>query len=722
MPMANAECRTGSGRLRHPAFAIRALTVASWLTAGLLVLTVVYAVLQVGFVRPHLPADPDAEPRAAAGRSTAGDGAALAAWRDGVSRGPGRRPVWQDRHAAAGRGRTSGMIVQVIVFTVAAIVLLVLRSSDLTAQLCVLALALSGVAGGGPLLGAEQVLPFGTRPRPDGLRLARRSAGVSDHRARDPALPVPLAAPHAPPLALRRAVRRGGADARAGDRDVAVSGRRRVDARRGAVGRRASGRVLRFVRARARHQRRSRSSKGVYRYQFNHDANERRRIRMAVYTAVPGVIGYAIKDGVPIVAMLAGAAHPVVSVAGHRVPAVPGAAAGVRADLCRRRGARPRARRWSCGAASSTRSPTARSRCSRSCPARRSSTRCCTKNLRADHHERLGRLPAAVRRDARGRALPRPRAAVARSAVLPRGVRRAEDPAVARQPRALRDRSRRPGVARRRADRPGAAPGSHRHARQRHRGRPARRRSRRAVRDVGAAGARRRPGDDAALVGRAAGDLPGRPAIAGAAPAAGGDRVAGANGRVAASSRCSARIARSSARSCSARSDPKKRIRPKTASCSAASRRRSGSGSTSRACAAAAADSVTADRRRLTRDTPQPPMMECPRCGRCEDPGDVGLPGGRRDAEGRPDAARHRQQVPHRAAARARRHGRGLSRARHAARSTGRGEGRARRAARGQRRAAPVPARGAARRAAAAPGHRVDLRLRHARPAAARTW
>jgi tRNA A-37 threonylcarbamoyl transferase component Bud32 len=32
---------------------------------------------------------------------------------------------------------------------------------------------------------------------------------------------------------------------------------------------------------------------------------------MAVYTAVPGVIGYAIKDGVPIVAMLAGAGMPV---------------------------------------------------------------------------------------------------------------------------------------------------------------------------------------------------------------------------------------------------------------------------------------------------------------------------------------------------------------------------------------------------------------------------
>jgi tRNA A-37 threonylcarbamoyl transferase component Bud32 len=51
-------------------------------------------------------------------------------------------------------------------------------------------------------------------------------------------------------------------------------------------------------------------AEGVYRYRANDDANERRRIRMAVYTAVPGVIGYAIKDGVPIVASLVAAPMP----------------------------------------------------------------------------------------------------------------------------------------------------------------------------------------------------------------------------------------------------------------------------------------------------------------------------------------------------------------------------------------------------------------------------
>jgi len=94
------------------------------------------------------------------------------------------------------------------------------------------------------------------------------------------------------------------------------------------------------VAARPRHQTSPSSSK-VYRYKFNHDANERRRIRMAVYTAVPGVFAYALKDGVPIVAMLMGRrTRPIPG--SSRVPAGAGAVAGVRPDLRRRRGARAR--------------------------------------------------------------------------------------------------------------------------------------------------------------------------------------------------------------------------------------------------------------------------------------------------------------------------------------------------------------------------------------------
>ncbi|HET7218332.1 MAG TPA: protein kinase, partial [Vicinamibacterales bacterium] len=49
---------------------------------------------------------------------------------------------------------------------------------------------------------------------------------------------------------------------------------------------------------------------GAYRYRVIHNANERRRIRMALYTAVPGVLAYAIRDGIPIAAALAGVATP----------------------------------------------------------------------------------------------------------------------------------------------------------------------------------------------------------------------------------------------------------------------------------------------------------------------------------------------------------------------------------------------------------------------------
>ena len=82
---------------------------------------------------------------------------------------------------------------------------------------------------------------------------------------------------------------------------------------------------------------------GVYRYRFNHDANERRRIRMAVYTAVPGVPAYAVKDGVPIVALLAGNDRTALLDRALRRAAGSGPAAGVRARLRGRRRARARA-------------------------------------------------------------------------------------------------------------------------------------------------------------------------------------------------------------------------------------------------------------------------------------------------------------------------------------------------------------------------------------------
>src|SRR5437588_8383458 len=108
---------------------------ASWLTAGALGLTVIYAILQVGFVRPYLPADP--MPNMARPPMTAGaSAAALADWRAGYHAGLPKTPTWVATPGGWARANL-GMIVQVIVFTGAAILLFILRSSDLTAALSV---------------------------------------------------------------------------------------------------------------------------------------------------------------------------------------------------------------------------------------------------------------------------------------------------------------------------------------------------------------------------------------------------------------------------------------------------------------------------------------------------------------------------------------------------------------------------------------------------------
>ena len=278
-----------------------------WVTIALVLLTVVYAALQIGCVRPYLPADsrPNlARPPLIA----AGDSPAIEQWRDAYHAGPGSTPMWRTDTGGWARAHL-GMVVQLIVFTSAAIVLLVLRSSDLTAQLCVLALALSGVAGGGPLLGAEQVFPLGTWkvltvftwlagplafpvialailyfPSPSPLVKRHRWLHVVPFLAAAPMLV----------LATATSLYLVGVDSA---RDVALWDAAHPGAYYGSFALALGINVLALA-------------EGVYRFKFNHDANARRRIRMAVYTAVPGVFAYALKDGVPIVATLAGTAIP----------------------------------------------------------------------------------------------------------------------------------------------------------------------------------------------------------------------------------------------------------------------------------------------------------------------------------------------------------------------------------------------------------------------------
>src|SRR4029077_7607363 len=118
-------------------------------TVLVLELAVVYGVLQIAFVRPYLPADP--LPNIARAPISAGASAeALSAWRAAYHAGLPKTPTWSTDPGGWARAHL-GMIVQVIVFTGAAIILFILRSRDVTASLSVLALALSAVAGGGPL-------------------------------------------------------------------------------------------------------------------------------------------------------------------------------------------------------------------------------------------------------------------------------------------------------------------------------------------------------------------------------------------------------------------------------------------------------------------------------------------------------------------------------------------------------------------------------------------
>jgi hypothetical protein len=306
MPQAEPRSRRSFG-IGPWTFGLDQFSRRAWLTAALLCLTIIYAVLQVGFVRPYLPVDPRphlARPPVIA----SGDGAALAAWREAHDAGPGGTPTWRTDSGGWARAHL-GTVVQVIVFTVAAIVLFALRSSDPTAQLSVLALALSGVAGGGPLLGAERVFPFGiwkvltvftwlAGPLafpiialailyfPSPSPLLRRFRWLR-------AVPFLAAAPMLV-LAAATSLYLVGVEAM---RDLAVWDAAHPSVYYGSFALALAINVAVIV-------------EGVYRYKFNHDANERRRIRMAVYTAVPGVFAYALKDGVPIVAILAGTPIP----------------------------------------------------------------------------------------------------------------------------------------------------------------------------------------------------------------------------------------------------------------------------------------------------------------------------------------------------------------------------------------------------------------------------
>src|SRR5688500_670119 len=112
--------------MRGPRVGLDNAPTSAYVVAVVLVLTLIYSALQVGLVRPYLPADP--KPNLARAPASAGVSLEAAAeWRDQyhaerteATRWGGDRRGWARAHL--------GMIVQVVVFFGAAVALFLLRS------------------------------------------------------------------------------------------------------------------------------------------------------------------------------------------------------------------------------------------------------------------------------------------------------------------------------------------------------------------------------------------------------------------------------------------------------------------------------------------------------------------------------------------------------------------------------------------------------------------
>ena len=306
----------------------------AWLGAAVLGLALLYAVIEVAFVRPAMPPTHAAAvlpgvlltrpPIPPKGADLAAE--ALERWRDSYWDGslgsdlafrnqPQTHPRTVPERLRNARSDPATWtrahfprILQVIVFVGAGIALFALRSNDWSAVLCVLALALSGVAGGGPLYGLEQHLPLGRV-----LTVFTWTAGPfafpvialailyfpsrSPRLTRFPALHVLPFVAAAPMIAggLMTSLYLAGAD---WARSAAMVDATNPNVFYGSFAAALGINVLAVI-------------EGVHRYRFNHDASQRRRIRMALYTGVPGVLAYAVKDGIPIVAGFAGGPTPV---------------------------------------------------------------------------------------------------------------------------------------------------------------------------------------------------------------------------------------------------------------------------------------------------------------------------------------------------------------------------------------------------------------------------
>ena len=216
-----------------------------------------------------------------------------AAWRAS----PGTYELWTKVHVSD--------LLQIVVFVTLSIVLLALRATDPTAALAVLALTLCAVAAGGPTLGGEYLLPvplqqvmtiFSWMATPLAFVATSFAIGFFPRKsallARRPlllAVPVLVTAPMFA-VSASTALFLLGADA-----------------------------MLPIIRWDTAHpwfffgsfaaavaMNVGIVAEGVQRFRANPDQNERRRIAISVVTVVPGVLAYAIKDGLPGIGFLLG--------------------------------------------------------------------------------------------------------------------------------------------------------------------------------------------------------------------------------------------------------------------------------------------------------------------------------------------------------------------------------------------------------------------------------
>jgi hypothetical protein len=221
-----------------------------------------------------------------------------------------RRPVWSSDAGirAEWARRHLGATVMLVVFFAGAVALFSLRTTDVTAAYCALALVLSGLGAGGSLMGAERIFPapiaavltvFAWTAGPLAFPSIALAILYFPSKSRTlverpwlHAVPFIAAAPMLA-MSLATGLYLAGLDAAL---PWAV-----VDAARPAVYF-ASFTVALAVNVLA-------VCEGVTRYR-RRSAQDRRRIRLAMYAVVPGVLAYVIKVGLPIGGVLTGRAAP----------------------------------------------------------------------------------------------------------------------------------------------------------------------------------------------------------------------------------------------------------------------------------------------------------------------------------------------------------------------------------------------------------------------------